>query len=318
MAKSAKISPIPKEYNGSFHSIESSLARAGFYRAPGTARTFLPYKESTGKYRTGLDENADYLKRLPEEERNAEIKRIKADRARLEEATGLDLSPTSKYYNFASNETEDKKCSPVKLGNQDKFFDLTDPIQEITWNWIRVYPLIASSYEAYKRGDFDPNMTQFYVCDDEIETKRTHQRKLEINKAIVAFQEMDIEKRRKVARLMGLPVTDETKEEVVYNLMDDILKSGEFKTGEYKGSSTIRIFNDILGLSSDRLHLKDVIDEAIRRSVYRMRGDKIYEGENKIAESKRDLIDYLMDDENQEELLALEKKVKVRKMSETM
>jgi hypothetical protein len=49
-----------------------------------------------------------------------------------------------------------------------------------------------------------------------------------------------------------------------------------------------------------------------------MRGDKIYEGENKIAESKRDLIDYLMDDENQEELLVLEKKVKVRKMSETM
>lgn len=318
MAKSAKISPIPKEHSGTFHTLESSLARHGFSRAPGTGRVFTPYKEATGIYRTGLDENAPYLNDLPKEEKEAEVKRIKEDRARLEKATGLDLSPTSTYYNFNANVPDDRRFTPVKLGTQDKFFDLKNPVEEITWNWMKVYPSIASSYEAYKRGDVDPNMTQYYVSDDEIEVKRTYQLKNKINKAIVTFEEMDLQKRCKVARLMGLPVTDDSKPEEVYNQMDNLLKEGEFKTGEFKGNSTINIFNDIVGMTESRLHIKDIVDEAFRRNIYRYRGDRVYEGESKVAETKKDLVDFLLDDEHQDDLLALEKKVKVKKIAATL
>ena len=38
-----------------------------------------------------------------------------------------------------------------------------------------------------------------------------------INKAIVKFDSMTPEKKRKVARLLGLPVSEDTKEEIVYN-----------------------------------------------------------------------------------------------------
>ena len=38
---------------------------------------------------------------------------------------------------------------------------------------------------------------------------------------------MTPEKKKKVARLLGLPVTDDTKEEVVYNKVDNMLKQSE-------------------------------------------------------------------------------------------
>lgn len=316
--KGAKISPIPKEFSATFHSLDSSLAKHGLWRAPGTARVFTPYKEATGIYRTGLDENAKYLFRLSEEERQSEIKRIKEDKARLEAATGLDLSPTSSFYNFNSKDPEDRRFTPIKLGTQDALFDLTDPLQEIAWNWIRVHPSIAPSYEAWKRGDIDPSSVQYYVCDDEIEMKRTYQMKERINNAIFKFSQMIPSKRSKVARLMGLPVVDDTKPEEVYNLMDTLLKDGEFKSGEYKGNSTINTFNDIASMPDGRLHVKDLVDEAIRRNIYRQKGDRIFEGEHKIADSKKDLVESLMDDDNQEDLLALEKRLKIKKIAETI
>ena len=45
-----------------------------------------------------------------------------------------------------------------------------------------------------------------------------------INKAIIKFDNITIDKKRKVARLLGLPVTEDTKEEVVYNQIDNLLK----------------------------------------------------------------------------------------------
>lgn len=312
----AKISPILKDFpqNG-FKSFESSLAQTGLVRVPGTTAMKFPYKEANGKYRTGLDVGAAYLHNLPAEEREAEIDRIKTTRARLEEKTGLDLGPTSQFYNYSANLPEDRKVSPIKLGTQDKFFDLEDPYQEIAWNWIKVHPTIAPSMEAYKRGDVHPDMCQYYVADDNVETLLTYNKKKEINKAIVAFDEMEPTKKKRIARLMGLPVTDTTKEEVVYNLMDTLLKDGEFKSGEFKGNSTIHIFNDIAKLSPERLATKDLVDQAIAFAIYRVKsGGKIFEGDTEIAKSKAELVEHLLDDANQDEYLALEKRLNVKKL----
>ena len=81
--KVAKISSIKKEYSANFSSLESSLARHGFNRAPGTTRMFTPYKEKTGMYRTGFELDSPYMLRLrglSVEEYNAEVTKRKADR----------------------------------------------------------------------------------------------------------------------------------------------------------------------------------------------------------------------------------------------
>ena len=161
-----KISPIPKTYNQSFKTFESSLAVHGQYRSPGTGRTFIPFKDTSGKYRTGLDPDANYLKRLSKEDYDAEVKRIKEDKKRLADAIGVPenvLDPSSQFWNVYSNEKP--KANPVKLGNSDEFFDFSDPMREITWNWLKVYPSIAPSLDAWKMG-LSPD-AQYYVADDD-------------------------------------------------------------------------------------------------------------------------------------------------------
>lgn len=323
--KSGKISPIVKEYGTDFLTQEGSLAKAGYCRTPGTSRILLPFKEN-GKYRTGLDENAEYLYRMfPDKEaRDAETKRIKEDRIRLERITGLDLSPITKkdsnghdipcYYNFGADLPEDRRVTPVKLGTQDRFFNFNDPIEEITWNWVKVNPQIAPSYEAYQRGDVHPAHVQYYVSDEDVESKLLYDKKQTVNKAIADLEVMSPEKRKQVGRLMGLPISENTKEKQVYILMDSTLKEGEFKTGEHKGLSTIKMFNDLASLKTDRLHVKDLVGQAMKHSIYRIgAGGKIYEGGNKVAETPQELTEWLLDDKNQEDLLALEKKLNIKK-----
>lgn len=327
MSRIAKISPLRKEFSNTFNTIDQQLAKHGFYRAPGTAVTVLPHKESSGKYRTGLDPEAPYLNNLSEEDKEAEIKRIKADKARLEAALGMEgtgiLDPTSPFYNFAaSSETlkkrfgSDMKVVPIKLGTDDMIFDLDgkDPMKEITWNWLCVNPRIAPSLDAYKQGKV-PADVQYYIADEEAESKDIYRKNKAINEAIVAFNALAPSKRKQVARLMGLPVTEETKEEVVYNLIDQQLKEGEFKDGPNKGTSTVRLFNELIKTTDDRLKVKDLIEQALTHSVYRTGvNNKIMEGEVVASASKEDLVEHLLKTENQMELIALEKKLNNKKL----
>jgi len=319
MKKVVKISPIPKEYSSNFASIDSSLARQGYTRAPGTGRSFLPVKEKTGLYRTGLDVSAPYLQRLKQlstEQYEAEIARIKADKQRLEEKLNCDgcLNPNSDFYNFASHQTN--KVTRVVLGNGDFFLDFTDPMAEITYNWLKVHPFIASSLEAYRRGEV-PAECQYYIADSEAENKLTYSKKKEINAAIASFEKLGPDEKKRVARLMALPVTDYSSEEEVYNIMDSSLKELEFKSGRFKGTSTIRLFNEIYNLTPERRKVRDLVEQALGKSIYRERvNGKIFEGEVQIATSKEDLIIYLLDDDNQDDLLILEKKLVQKKMIE--
>lgn len=321
MKKVVKISPIPKEYSPNFASIDSSLARHGYVRAPGTGRSFLPVKEKTGLYRTGLDVNAPYLKRLKmlsEEEYNVEVERITKDKERLEkklECTGC-LDPNSDFYNFAS--FRDIKVTRVVLSNGDYFLDMDNVLEEITWNWLRVHPFIAVSLEAYRKGDVAAEC-QFYIADSESENKLTYSRKKEINTAIANFEKTGPDDKKRIARLMALPVTDYTSEEEVYNIMDSALKEVEFKSGRHKGMSTVRLFNEIYNLTPQRRKIKDLVEQALLKSIYRERmSGRIFEGEVEISKSKDELIAHLMDDSNQDDLLVLEKKLIAKKFIEVL
>lgn len=327
MARIAKIAPIKKEYSSTFKTVDQQLAQNGFHRFPGATVTMLPHKEASGKYRTGLDDKALYLNKLAPEEKEAEIKRIREDKPRLEEALGLPgsgiLDPTSIFYNFAASDRAlrdkfgtDVKVNPVKLGTDEAIFyiDGTDAMMEITWNWLKVNPRIAPSLEAYRKREV-PADIQYYIVDDEAETKQLYSKKKEINLALVAFEALSPTKKKQIARQMGLAISDDTKEEVVYNLMDTQLKEGEFKKGAHKGASPVRLFNDLIKISDGRLKVKDLVEQAIIHSVYRaLPNGKITEGELTIAATKEDLVEFLLDDKNQMDLIALEKKLNNKKI----
>ena len=320
MGKTGKISTIKREYNSSqLQTMDSGLAQKGMTRIPGTGVFKYPYKELDGKYRTGLDPDAAYIKRIKDDtERQLEIERVTALKAKLENEIGdIDLGPRSKFWNYGLSLSPDDQThvQAVKLMDGDNYFDLSNAFQEIAFSWLRVHPTIASSYQAWERGEY-PADTQFYVVDDEIENAVIFKKKQLINKAIVRFDSMTPDKKKKVARLLGLPVTEDTKEEVVYNLVDNILKQTEFKNGKYSGLNPIEVFNRFAEMKESLLHIKDLVKQAITHSIYRVKPNgKVYEGEFEVATDEEDLIKFLADDDNQDELLVLEGKLKTKKLA---
>lgn len=320
MGKLGKISTLKKEYNNSqLQTMQGGLALKGLTRIPGTGVFKYPYKELDGKYRTGLDPEAAYIRRISDPlEREMEIERVTALKDKLQAALGdVDLGPRSNFWNYGmSTSTSDTlHVQPVKLLDGDNFFDLSIPLQEIAFSWLRVHPTIASSYQAWERGEF-PADTQFYVADEDIENAVVFKKKQLINKAIVKFDSMTPERKRKVARLLGLPVTDDTKEEAVYNLVDNVLKQTEFKNGKYQGLNPVEVFTRFADMKDNLLHIKDLVKQALTHSIYRLRPNgKVYEGEFEVAKDEDDLIKLLADDDNQDLLLTLEGKLKTKKLA---
>ena len=127
---------------------------------------------------------------------------------------------------------------------------------------------------------------------------------------------MSPEKKRKVGRLLGLPVTNESKEEVVYNLVDNMLKETEMKGGTFQGLNPIEVFNRFADMKENLLHIKDLIKQAITHSIYRIKpSGKVYEGEYEVAMDEEELVKYMIDEDNQDDLLVLEKKLKSKKLA---
>ena len=320
MGKIGKVSTIKKQYNSSqLQTMDSNLAQQGMTRIPGTGVFKYPYKELDGKYRTGLDPTAGYIKRIQDPtEQELEIERVTELRDRLQAVLGdIDLGPRAKFWNYglSTGANDSLHVQPVKLLDGDNFYDLTQPLQEIAFAWLRVHPTVASSYQAWERGEF-PADTQFYIVNDDIENAIVYKKKQLINKAIIKFDSMSPEKKKKVSRLLGLPVTDETKEEVVYNQVDNMLKQSEVKSGSFKGLNPVEVFNRFADMKENLLHIKDLIKQAIQHSIYRVKpSGKIYEGEYEVAMDEEELLKYLVDEDHQEDLIVLEKKLKTKKLA---
>ena len=320
MGKLGKISTLKKDYNNSqLQTMQGGLASKGLTRIPGAGVFKYPYKELDGKYRTGLDPDASYIKRIQDPtERELEKERVTKLRQKLESELGdIDLGPRSSFWNYRLSVSNDDNLhvQPVKLMDGDNIFDLSNPLQELQFSWLRVHPTIASSYQAWERGDY-PADTQFYVADDEIENAVLFKKKQLINKAIVKFDSMSPEKKKKVARLLGLPVTDNTTEESVYNQVDNLLKQTEFKNGKFSGLDPVKVFNQFADMKENLLNIKDLVKQALHHSIYRMKPNgKIYEGEFEVAMDEDELIKMLADDDNQDTLLTLEGKLKSKKIA---
>ncbi len=320
MGKIGKISAITKEFrNSATQTMDSELHRKGMSRIPGTGVFKFPYKELSGLYRTGLDNDAAYIKRILDPiEREVEVERVSKLKEKLENILGgVDLGPRSTFWNYAlANSTNDvRHVQPYKLSDGDNTFDLNNAFQELTFAWLRVHPTIASSQQAYEQGLF-PAETQFFVRDEETENAVIYKKKQLINKAVVLLDSMSPTKRVKVGRMLGLPIVDGTKEEVVYNLIDTIVKQTEFKGGTYKGLDPVKVFTQFAEMKDNILHIKDLVKQAIAHSIYRLQASgRVYEGEFEISTSEDELVKYLSDDENQEEFMILEDKLKSKKLA---
>ncbi len=305
-----KISLIPKDYSGAGPSQEKSLRDAGYARAPGTYAFFTPYRDTDKKYRTGIDENALYIRQIRDEKlRKLEYDKIKAKREDLELRVGFSLVPTSDFWR-KDPFTGEERLLVVKMGNDDKVWDLEDAYQEIEFSWMAARPNVASSLEAYERGEV-PSDTEYYVNNEDYENAVAYRKNKNLGDALVKLTGLPIEKRKKIGAF-----TEDTREEVVYNELMDLLKRTEIPKGTYSRRAPIDVFNMFVALGDDSLDVQSLVDQAFKHQIYReKKGGKVYEGEAFQFNSKEELIAHLLDTENQNDRLILEKKLKTKKLA---
>lgn len=315
--KIGKITAIKKEYSNDYkQTLAGSLASHGYTRFPGSKVTFVPWKDSNGEYKTGLNENALYIKkmeRINPEEAAQEKARVKALREELEAITGLDLGPRSDYYSklYDADFGQANRARVVKLKDGVNIFNLDDPYDAITYAWLRVHEHIAPSMEAVRTGKVrDIQDVFFYVDDVEFEAEHEYSKKVRMNKAIAQLEAMSPDRQYKVARLLSLPVSSYDKPSSIYNAIDSFIKATP-KNGNT--TQNISLFEKIVEMSDDNFQVRYLIEEALKYSILREKAKMIYEGETVLAKTKEELISTYSTSKHQEDLLALEEKLRQKK-----
>lgn len=308
MGKIGKISPIIKDVTGAYATMDTSLRLKGFTRYPGTYKHMFPYRELNGVWRTGLDENAQYIKALERVNKTAalaEKERVIALRKELEQLSGYDLAPDSKYW---------KDAPSVRLIDGDNLFDLEQPDRAIAYAWLRVHPQIAPSLRAWEAGEV-PSDLAYYVKDDNAEAVQAYKKDKAVNDAILKFTSFSNEKRIKISRLMGLPVSGDEIEEVIYTYFTKAIRSSEMKDGPYKGASPVRIFERFATVDDEKIDTFNLVELALRGNIYRTgTGGKIYEGETVVFNNKEEMQDFFLSPANQDQLILLKKRVDTKKV----
>ena len=95
-----------------------------------------------------------------------------------------------------------------------------------------------------------------------------------------------------------------------------MLKQSEVKSGTFKGLNPVEVFGRFADMKEDLLHIKDLVKQAIQHSIYRVKpSGKIYEGDYEVAMDEDELIKHLVDEDHQDDLLVLEKKLKSKKLA---
>lgn len=313
MQKTAKILALPPQKSGR-RDILDALAEHNISKW-GTSGVGIPPKRlPSGKYATGLDENADYIKLMAfngDQEgalREAEI--VRARRLRLEKATGYDLSPNSEYYSgcYGARFDQPGVARKIKLRAKNVFnFDNAD--EEITFWWASQHnQLIAPSLEEYKSGDC-PSTVEYYIENPEKEAAILYKEALNKTDAIEKLKNMEESRLRKTLKLCGVPISDTDLYQTVFTLGYKMLDKDKLEGGKYKGQAAITIFNRIAGLTDKVLNVQTLVKDALILRVYSERNNVIYEGDMIVAPTEEALVTELCKEENAIQYQSLDIKV---------
>jgi hypothetical protein len=168
---------------------------------------------------------------------------------------------------------------------------MTKPLDRINFAWLTESGLVAKSLADFEAGKYPPGQVLFYVFEEDAEAKRTYQRVQKQDAAFSLLRELSEQKRRKVAKLLGLGLPEVAIDEKVYNRLRDYL-------GLPASASTkdpIDNFNKWAQLSDDYIDVEYLIRMLIDKNLIRIYGDLVKQGETTLAVNieafKNDLLD---------------------------
>lgn len=306
-----KISTVSKRVeDATVNGIQASLQQKGLTRYPGTKVRIVPHKEPNGSYRTGLDPDASYIKKMSSEEAEIEIAKVTELRDIISDMYGgIDIGPRSPFFAdmFSTKYMgTDLRCPLGVLKDGDNIFNLDIKEEAVVYAYLRIHPEVAPSADALLSGNYP--RCSFYVNDSDVESERAYKSRATVNKAIGVLDVMSIEKRRKIARTLGLPVVESTKESIVYNTLDKYIKDTE----NPRSTAHAELFIKYSEMKDDNLMIMDTIKQCLVYNVLRNQGGSIYRGENMVAGSEIEAIKYYSNPKKQQEFLVLQDELKMK------
>ena len=316
MSNLKKISTISQK-GLSQNSFRGTLEKYNMTRFPGTLNRKVPYREKDGRYRTGLDPTADYIAKLPENEREQEVTRVTALLEKAQHLYGeeMDLGPRSDFYQKMTSDGmgTPERASIAILRDGDNLYNIDIPEDLVIFAYLRCHPDIAPSMDAVNSGKY-PKAT-YFVNDDEVEDKVSSTRKRSINKAISILDTLSTQKMKRIGRQLGLPFTDDTTENSVYVALDNFIKSSE----DSKKKQNAELFINFSEMKDENLIIRDTIKEAFLYNVLRKNKEgHIMRGRNTFSASEEDAVVYLTNPENLDDYTTIQEEIKIKKLKATM
>ena len=274
--------------------LEASLFKEGHAFIPNTMRKFLPKVDARGAVRTGLDPDALKIKAIFDPEvRKQERERIETLKAYYESILGEELSPNSAFY-------DELKVNGFSLIDGDNVFNMENAREAVNFYWLMETGMIAPSVNDIESGKLDSSIVKFYVHDADVDSKIKFEKKRKTNEARVRLDQMSPIERSRIAKLLGLGVSFNTKSEDVYNILDDYLS----KSASQLGLDPIENFNKTSSMSSELIEVKSFVIDLTRSNIIRLKGSIVMEGNQVWAKTVEEFEHFLLDKNNKDVSLA--------------
>lgn len=310
MAKKISVKPVFANPG----SVRGSLSQKGLTRFPNAKMRIPPFLEANGSYRTGLDENALYISRIKDEtERKMEIVRVRglAKLAKELYGEGMDLSPTSDFYTRMTDAKmgTQERCPFAEMKDGDNTYNIEQVKEElITYAYLRVHPDVAPSKKALLESKYAH--CRYFVNDSDVEDDSSYNNKKEINKAIVMLDNLSKDKQKKIARQLGLPISESSSEKAVYNALDNFIKNSNKSEGKFNATR----FVEVCEIKDENLDIMDLVKLCIQFNILKKEAKtkKIKRGNVPFADNEEHAVAILSDPNNQDDLFSLKSELDIK------
>lgn len=301
-----KITTVKRKSNAKGGSIRDSLLKEGLSRIPGARMLLTPWKEENGQYRTGLDEDGLYLRRLTPEQKESELKVIGMLKEKAKDLfPGVDLSPRAPFYTDIFKHYEKENVGKtVRMKDGDNLFNLDKAYDLIAYAWLRVHPFVAPSGLLVNTGEY--SRCDYYVNDIDVEVETKFKMQTRIATAIASLSAMNPTRLRQIARQCGFAVTEVDKQEPIFVKMYEFINES---MGASK-SNNLTLFESVNGLKQEALDIRDIMKRGFVYGVFKNFKQAIYQGDTRVAANEDELLSIMESD--QDKFLNVQQELKIK------
>ena len=206
------------------------------------------------------------------------------DRERLENITGLDLSP--EYIPGKPHPFYSTKAGKVVLENKTTIFNTKKPLEEIKVKILKASDLVANSQREYDEGLYP--YAQFVIYDEKEEEEIKASKIALKNKVVTEILKLSLDRKADIVQvLLNISVKNQSSNFIDIKLEEAINQFGPDKILQ------------LIKRDKTRTSVHSLILEALQKHILRKEGTSIYYMEDQLGFDIESTIDYFTNNKNQ-------------------